>query len=240
MKYNFKVLSTVENYKLASMLAEVGFEVSACKPVVTDVVEKCGVLYPGFLIINDSLFYSVRKTGIMVFFEMLEIKIITVPDNGDIDLKKLMHSILAEVEMLMTDDRSTRSSFKIAVDDMIDNALDELGFLSTYSGTPCIRAIMNAICFSKLRCTDSMSKVIYPYIAKRNAVTPESVERNIRTAIKNCWDSSDISVREKYFGKSFCKIISRPTNREFITVLGEYLLRKTEMLRFEFEDEEQK
>lgn len=98
MSCNFRILSAVENYKLASTLAEIGFEAYACSSDLLDVIKKCCTLYPDFLIVDKELFHLMRKTGTIILFETRSVKIIVIPDVGDVDLKRLTYSMLLSLD----------------------------------------------------------------------------------------------------------------------------------------------
>lgn len=62
----------------------------------------------------------------------------------------------------------------------------------------------------------SFSKNIYPLIAKQHNTKPHNVDRDIRTAIKSCYESNKMFVFNELCG---CEIISpqyQPTNSELI------------------------
>lgn len=66
----------------------------------------------------------------------------------------------------------------------------------------------------------NVTKNIYPEVALRMKVTPQSVERNIRTAIEVCWRQSGPETFSKIAG---CRISKIPTNAEFIDMFAFYI-----------------
>ena len=65
-----------------------------------------------------------------------------------------------------------------------------------------------------------VTKCAYPETAKYYHVTPQSVERAIRTVIATVWDRYDHSDLNRVAGIELEKI---PTNSEFIDILAAYL-----------------
>ncbi|MBQ9838849.1 MAG: response regulator [Oscillospiraceae bacterium] len=63
----------------------------------------------------------------------------------------------------------------------------------------------------------SITKVLYPNVAKIHGGSKESVERAIRTAIRDGWMHRDDRVWAAYFTPNRRGVIEMPTNGEFIT-----------------------
>lgn len=68
-----------------------------------------------------------------------------------------------------------------------------------------------------------ITKVIYPFIAKKFNTTTSRVERAIRHAIGLAWDRIDIDFSNELFGWSIDKYRGKPTNMHFIAALAEAL-----------------
>lgn len=62
----------------------------------------------------------------------------------------------------------------------------------------------------------SMTKDLYPKVAKQNRTSPHGVERAVRDAIEQAWNSRNEAIWRKYFAVGRSGQICRPTNREFI------------------------
>lgn len=67
----------------------------------------------------------------------------------------------------------------------------------------------------------SMTKALYPAVAKRYRTSRESVERAIRSAIQSAWDNRDEKVWRLYFQPCRNGMVPRPTNKAFIATLAE-------------------
>jgi two-component system response regulator (stage 0 sporulation protein A) len=70
---------------------------------------------------------------------------------------------------------------------------------------------------------NSVTKVIYPSVAKKHATTPSRVERAIRHAIEVAWDRGDVEVLNSYFGYTILNDRGKPTNSEFIAMIADKL-----------------
>lgn len=67
----------------------------------------------------------------------------------------------------------------------------------------------------------SITKVLYPSIAKKYGTTSSRVERAIRHAIEVAWDRGDIDVLNSYFGYTVQNNRGKPTNSEFIAMISD-------------------
>lgn len=76
---------------------------------------------------------------------------------------------------------------------------------------------------SQKSCRATVTKVLYPEVAKKFGTTPSRVERAIRHAIEVAWDRGDIEVLQKFFGYTVSNIKGKPTNSEFIAMIADCL-----------------
>ena len=70
---------------------------------------------------------------------------------------------------------------------------------------------------------NSVTKLLYPTIAKMNNTTSSRVERAIRHAIEVAWDRGDVDVLNSYFGYTIRNSRGKPTNSEFIAMIADNL-----------------
>lgn len=68
-----------------------------------------------------------------------------------------------------------------------------------------------------------LTKIIYPQIAEKYEVSPNKVERGIRTAIEKAWKQCGGNGFYERMGVSWVKDNWRPTNSEYIYLVVEYL-----------------
>lgn len=69
----------------------------------------------------------------------------------------------------------------------------------------------------------SVTKVLYPTVAKMYSTTSSRVERAIRHAIEVAWDRGDVDVLGSYFGYTIQSARGKPTNSEFIAMISDKL-----------------
>lgn len=70
---------------------------------------------------------------------------------------------------------------------------------------------------------NSVTKVLYPSVAKKYQTTTSRVERAIRHAIEVAWDRGDIDTLNSYFGYTIQVDRGKPTNSEFIAMIADNL-----------------
>lgn len=70
---------------------------------------------------------------------------------------------------------------------------------------------------------NSVTKLLYPTVAKSYETTSSRVERAIRHAIEVAWDRGDIDVLNSYFGYTIQNDRGKPTNSEFIAMISDKL-----------------
>ena len=69
----------------------------------------------------------------------------------------------------------------------------------------------------------SVTKLLYPTVAKTFNTTASRVERAIRHAIEVAWDRGDVDVLSAYFGYTIQNTRGKPTNSEFIAMISDKL-----------------
>ena len=70
---------------------------------------------------------------------------------------------------------------------------------------------------------NSVTKVLYPSVAKKYQTTTSRVERAIRHAIEVAWDRGDVDTLNSYFGYTIQNERGKPTNSEFIAMIADNL-----------------
>lgn len=68
---------------------------------------------------------------------------------------------------------------------------------------------------------NSVTKILYPTVAKNFNSTSSRVERAIRHAIEVAWDRGDVDVLNSYFGYTIQNQRGKPTNSEFIAMIAD-------------------
>lgn len=68
---------------------------------------------------------------------------------------------------------------------------------------------------------NSVTKILYPTVAKNFKSTSSRVERAIRHGIEIAWDRGDVDVLNSYFGYTIQNQRGKPTNSEFIAMISD-------------------
>ena len=97
----------------------------------------------------------------------------------------------------------------------VTNLMLELGMPAHLRGYHYLR---EAICLSveNMELVGSITKLLYPEIAKNFHTTDVKAERAIRSVIEVGWERGNEELFEEIFGYSRCQGKKRPTNSEFI------------------------
>ncbi len=105
---------------------------------------------------------------------------------------------------------------------MITDIIHQIGVPAHIKGYHYLReAIMLSIKNSDI--INSVTKLLYPTVAKKHGTTASRVERAIRHAIEVAWDRGDIDVLNSYFGYTIQNERGKPTNSEFIAMISDKL-----------------
>lgn len=77
---------------------------------------------------------------------------------------------------------------------------------------------------------ESVTKLLYPAVAKKFSTTPSRVERAIRHAIEIAWDRGDVDTLNSFFGYTINIGKGKPTNSEFIALITDKICLKYKSL----------
>ncbi len=105
---------------------------------------------------------------------------------------------------------------------MITEIIHQIGVPAHIKGYHYLReAIILSVKNSDI--VNSVTKLLYPTVAKTHNTTASRVERAIRHAIEVAWDRGDIDVLNSYFGYTIQNDRGKPTNSEFIAMISDKL-----------------
>ena len=105
---------------------------------------------------------------------------------------------------------------------MVTEIIHQIGVPAHIKGYHYLRdAIIMSIKNSEI--VNSVTKLLYPTVAKHHNTTASRVERAIRHAIEVAWDRGDIDVLNSYFGYTIQNERGKPTNSEFIAMISDKL-----------------
>ena len=103
---------------------------------------------------------------------------------------------------------------------MITEIIHQIGVPAHIKGYHYLReAILMSI--KDREAINSVTKILYPTVAKKYKTTSSRVERAIRHAIEVAWDRGDVDVLYSYFGYTIQNSRGKPTNSEFIAMIAD-------------------
>lgn len=102
----------------------------------------------------------------------------------------------------------------------VTNMIHEIGVPAHIKGYQYLReAIMMSVEDQSM--ISSITKILYPTIAKRFQTTPSRVERAIRHAIEVAWSRGRMETLDALFGYTIDTGKGKPTNSEFIALIAD-------------------
>ena len=102
----------------------------------------------------------------------------------------------------------------------VTNMIHEIGVPAHIKGYQYLReAIMMSV--EDPGMISSITKILYPTIAKRFQTTPSRVERAIRHAIEVAWSRGRMETLDALFGYTIDTGKGKPTNSEFIALIAD-------------------
>ncbi len=105
---------------------------------------------------------------------------------------------------------------------MVTEIIHQIGVPAHIKGYHYLReAIILSVKNSEI--INSVTKLLYPTVAKNHGTTSSRVESAIRHAIEVAWDRGDIDVLNSYFGYTIQNDRGKPTNSEFIAMISDKL-----------------
>lgn len=136
---------------------------------------------------------------------------ITVPSK-DMAEATIQESVLKEKHNVIQQAKDLEKD----VTDMIH----EIGVPAHIKGYQYLReAIMMSV--DDMEMLNSITKILYPTIAKRFQTTPSRVERAIRHAIEVAWSRGKMETLDALFGYTINTGKGKPTNSEFIALIAD-------------------
>ena len=163
--------------------------------------------------------YEMSKERIKGMLRLLQDHGYTLVDLGE---------LLELAENLKVDDSSlvsipsSKDIKKKNLEIRITNLLKEIGIPASLKGYHYIRqAVM--LTYNDNSYISKVTTKLYPSIAKTFNTTTNSVERFMRYAIEIAWNRGNAEVLNKYFGYTINATRGKPTNREFIAMMVDYL-----------------
>lgn len=122
----------------------------------------------------------------------------------------------------MTNYRSPIDQKPKNLDASITGIIHEIGVPAHIKGYLYLREAISMV-FNDIELLGSITKVLYPDIAKKYNTTASRVERAIRHAIEVAWSRGNIDSISSLFGYTVSMSKAKPTNSEFIAMVADKL-----------------
>lgn len=137
------------------------------------------------------------------------------------------------IKMMRSDSKRRHSEIISNSQEIVENAdalgnlerdvtdiIHEIGVPAHIKGYQYLRdAIMMSV--NDMEMLGSITKVLYPTIAKHYRTTPSRVERAIRRAIEVAWSRGKMDTIDALFGYTISMGKGKPTNSEFIALIAD-------------------
>lgn len=143
-------------------------------------------------------------------------------------LKPIDYNALADRIKRLADKNRRRGSAKVPgreeadLEAQVTKIIHQIGVPAHIKGYQYLRtAIIMAINDNEV--INSVTKILYPSVAKQYGTTSSRVERAIRHAIEVAWDRGDLDVLNSFFGYTVQNSRGKPTNSEFIAMIADNL-----------------
>ncbi len=233
--------STEFSQKCIRILSSYGYNVTAVEKDGTQVIAKIKVNEPDILIM-DAFMLHIDALGVMKHLNDMRLKskplivVMSGVDNPRFEkevlssgadyyfLKPFDIEVMAQRLMQMSNWSGDTSGGKSAsnIEITISDIMHQIGVPAHIKGYQYLRYAIT-LSVENPEMISSVTKVLYPEVAKKFSTTASRVERAIRHAIEVAWDRGDVDVLSSYFGYTIQSSRGKPTNSEFIAMIADKL-----------------
>jgi two-component system response regulator (stage 0 sporulation protein A) len=145
-------------------------------------------------------------------------------------MKPFDHSIILDRIKTVLRRRSSMDTRRIAgfdraelytmqtLEEDVTEIIHEVGVPAHIKGYQYLREAI-IMCVNNMDMLNSITKILYPEIAKKFQTTPSRVERAIRHAIEVAWSRGKMDTLDELFGYTISNGKGKPTNSEFIALI---------------------
>lgn len=227
----------------SKILKSLNMEVYLCAKDGNRVIESIKTIKPDAVLV-DIFMTNLDALGVIKFANSLEgykpqIFVMSSFDNPQLEIQTLNAGaayylikpfdvrVLAERIIQLTSHKVMEHSNTEAVSNsdlelMITEIIHQIGVPAHIKGYHYLREAIG-LSVKNADIINSVTKVLYPTVAKRHQTTASRVERAIRHAIEVAWDRGDVDVLNSYFGYTIDNNRGKPTNSEFIAMIADKL-----------------
>ncbi|WP_186578074.1 sporulation transcription factor Spo0A [Aquibacillus kalidii] len=137
------------------------------------------------------------------------------------DQVRQTHGVKTTIENKIPKQRVTETK-KLDLETNITHIIHEIGVPAHIKGYMYLREAITMV-YKDIELLGSITKVLYPDIAKKYNTTASRVERAIRHAIEVAWSRGNMDSISSLFGYTVSISKAKPTNSEFIAMVADRL-----------------
>lgn len=108
----------------------------------------------------------------------------------------------------------------IGAEQVVSHMLLDMGLLAHLEGFRFLRSAV-IMAHEDMNTVGSVTKLLYPELAKRYRTSNDKIERAIRSAIDVSWERGNKRTFHRLFGYSMEDGLGKPTNSEYIATLAD-------------------
>ncbi len=145
------------------------------------------------------------------------------PFDMEVLAQRIRQIITSKATPLVTKVKPTPLAMKVRnLDASITSIIHEIGVPAHIKGYLYLREAITMV-YNDVELLGSITKVLYPDIAKKFNTTASRVERAIRHAIEVAWSRGNLDSISSLFGYTISNSKAKPTNSEFIAMVADKL-----------------
>lgn len=180
----------------------------------------------GFRVVETVSKMSNKPNKIIMLTAFNSDKILQKASSLDVDYFITKPINLSELYNVITDitkprEKSSKLTTK-SLDSEITDILHEIGVPAHIKGYLYLRESITMV-YNDIEILGSITKILYPVVAKKFKTTSSRVERAIRHAIEVAWNRGNVDAISEIFSYTINYNKSKPTNSEFIAMLADKL-----------------
>lgn len=138
------------------------------------------------------------------------------------DIAALISHMESLIRQRKKESAEKKSSLSTDLEAQVTKIIHQIGVPAHIKGYQYLRtAILMTVENNEI--INSVTKILYPTVAKKYGTTTSRVERAIRHAIEVAWDRGDLETLNSYFGYTIQNTRGKPTNSEFIAMIADNL-----------------
>lgn len=221
-----------------SSLRSCGYTVELVPKNGTEVIARLRDKMPDVLLM-DAFMTSVDALGVLAELDSMKtsktpvIMIMSAVDNPRFEqqllnagadyyfLKPFDTNIMAKrIRQFIGDDTLTASKGSVSLEISVSEIMHQLGVPAHIKGYQYLRTSI-IMTIEAPDMMHSVTKSLYPEVARQYKTSASRVERAIRHAIEVAWDRGDVDVLSSYFGYTIQNSRGKPTNSEFIAMISD-------------------